>query len=57
VPLMNHHGMAYHRDADRGDGLQISRVAANILNKQSRTVDNGRSLSLGVGREPNNSAP
>jgi hypothetical protein len=35
-----HHGMARPRVADRGDGLQIWRVAANILNKQSRTADN-----------------
>jgi hypothetical protein len=34
-----HHGMACPRVADRGDGLQIWRVAANILNKQSRTAD------------------
>jgi hypothetical protein len=27
--------------ADRGDGLQIWRVAANILNKQSRTAERG----------------
>jgi hypothetical protein len=36
--------------ADGGDGLQIWRVAANILNKQSRTADRGFSSSLGVGR-------
>jgi hypothetical protein len=36
-----HHGMARHRDADRGDGLQIWRVAAIILNKQSQTADSG----------------
>jgi hypothetical protein len=29
------HGMAHPRFADRGDGLQIWRVAVNILNKQS----------------------
>jgi hypothetical protein len=33
-----HHGMARPGVADRGDGLQIWRVAANISNKQSRTV-------------------
>jgi hypothetical protein len=44
-----HHGMARPRVADRGDGLQIRRVAANILNKQSRTADSGWSSSLGVG--------
>jgi hypothetical protein len=31
------------------------RVAANILNKQSRTADEGWSSSLGVGRGANNS--
>jgi hypothetical protein len=36
-----HHGMARPRVADRGYGLQIWRVAANILNKQSRTADSG----------------
>jgi len=35
----------------------IWRVAANILNKQSRTVDKERSSSLGVGRGANNSSP
>ena len=30
------------------------RVAANILNKQSRTADEGWSSSLGVGRGANN---
>jgi hypothetical protein len=34
-----HHGMARSRVADRGDGLQIWRVAAIILNKQSQTAD------------------
>jgi hypothetical protein len=34
--------------ADRGDGLHIWGVATNILNKQSRTADNGYSI-LGVG--------
>jgi hypothetical protein len=33
-----HHGMARPRVADRGYGLQIWRVAANILNRQSRTA-------------------
>jgi hypothetical protein len=40
-----------------GDGLQIWRVAANILNKQSRTADSGWSSSLGVGRGANNPTP
>ncbi|KAJ4428691.1 hypothetical protein ANN_25684 [Periplaneta americana] len=33
----------------KGDGLQIWRVAVNILNKQSWTADKGWSSSLGVG--------
>jgi hypothetical protein len=36
--------------ADGGDSLQIWRVAANILNKQSLTADKGWSSSLEVGR-------
>ena len=32
-------------------------VAANILNKQSRTADEGWSSSLGVGRGANNASP
>jgi hypothetical protein len=35
---------------DGEDGMQIWRVAADILNKQSRTVDKALSSSLGVGR-------
>jgi len=34
----------------------IWRVAANILNKKSRTADKGWSSSLGVGRGANNSS-
>jgi hypothetical protein len=45
-----HHGMARPRVADGGEGLQVWRVAANILNKQSRTADKGWSSSLGIGR-------
>ncbi|KAJ4427699.1 hypothetical protein ANN_25351 [Periplaneta americana] len=44
-----HHGMARPQIADRGDGLQICRVAVNILNKQSWTADEGWSSSLGLG--------
>jgi hypothetical protein len=33
--------MARTQVVDGGDGLQIRRVAANILNKQSRTADRG----------------
>ena len=35
----------------------ICKVAANKLNKQSRTADNGWSSSLGVGRGINNASP
>jgi len=35
----------------------IWRVAANILNKQSRTDDKKWSSSLGFGRNANNSSP
>jgi hypothetical protein len=52
-----HHGMAHPRVADRGDGLQIWRVAVNILNKQSLTAYSGWSSSLGVGRGVNNPSP
>jgi hypothetical protein len=44
------HRMARPRVVDRGDGPQIWRVIANILNKQSSTVDSGWSYSLGGGR-------
>jgi hypothetical protein len=30
--------MTHPQVGDRGDGLQIWRIAANILNKQSRTA-------------------
>jgi hypothetical protein len=33
------------------------RVAANVLNKQSRTADKGWSSSLGVGQGANNASP
>jgi hypothetical protein len=45
-----HHGMARPQVADGGDGLQIRRVAANILNKQLRSADKEWSSILGVGR-------
>jgi hypothetical protein len=49
-----HHGMARPQVADGGDGRQIWRVAANILNKQSRTADREWSSSLWVRRGANN---
>jgi hypothetical protein len=42
-----HHSMARPQVAVVEEGLQIWRVAANILNKQSRTIDKGWSSSLG----------
>jgi hypothetical protein len=36
-----HHGTERPRVADGKDGLQIRRVAANILKMQSRTADKG----------------
>jgi hypothetical protein len=46
-----HQGMARPQVADGRDGLQIWRVAANILNKQSRTAQRGGHPAwvLGVG--------
>jgi hypothetical protein len=52
-----HHSMARPQVADGGDTLQFWRVAANILNKQSRTSDKGWSSSLGVRRGASNSSP
>ena len=40
--------------ADGGVGLQIWKLAANILNKQLWTADQEWSSSLGVWREANN---
>jgi hypothetical protein len=52
-----HHGMARPQVADGGNGLQIWKVAENILNKHSRTADEGWFSYLGVGRWANNSSP
>jgi hypothetical protein len=43
--------MARPQVADGEDGLQIWRVAANILNKQSQTAIKEWSSSLGAGLE------
>jgi hypothetical protein len=45
-----HHGMARPQVVDEAVGLQICRVAANILNKQSRKAERGEPpvWSLGV---------
>jgi hypothetical protein len=45
-----YHGMARHQIADGGDGLQIWRVAANILNKLSRIAYKGWPSRLVAGR-------
>jgi hypothetical protein len=44
-----HHGMERPQVSDAGGSLQFWRVAANILNKQSRTADKRWSFSLGLG--------
>jgi hypothetical protein len=49
------HDTARPQVANGRDGLQMWRVAVNILNKQSRTADKGRSSSLGAGRGAKNS--
>jgi hypothetical protein len=41
--------MAHPEVVDRGDGLQIWRLAENMLNKQSQTEDRGWPSSLEVG--------
>jgi hypothetical protein len=43
-----HHGMTRLRAANRRD-IQIWRVAANVLNKQSRTTDKGCPSAWGLG--------
>jgi hypothetical protein len=55
--VLRHHNMARRQVTDGGDGLQMWRVAANILNKQSRTADKRWSSSLGVGHGANNFSP
>jgi hypothetical protein len=51
-PSLGHGG-----SSDGGDGLQTWKVAANVVNKQSRTADKGWSPSLRVGRASNTSWP
>jgi len=46
-----HHGSECPGVAGGGYGLQIRRVAANILNKQSRTADKGGPPTSGLGEE------
>jgi hypothetical protein len=49
--------MARPQVGDGGDGFQIWRVAANILNKQLRSADKRWSSRLRVVRGANNSSP
>jgi hypothetical protein len=51
-----HHGMPRPQVADGGDDLQMWRVAASILSKQSRTADKGWCSSLVVRHGVNNSS-
>jgi hypothetical protein len=52
-----HHGRACPQVADGGDGIQIRREAANILNKQFRRAKKGWSSSWGVGHGAKNALP
>jgi hypothetical protein len=52
-----HHGMPHPQVAARGDRLQIWRVPANILNKQSRIADGGGPPAWGVWQGANNPPP
>jgi len=52
-----HHGMARPQVAAGGDILQMWRVAANVMSKQSRTADKLWSSSVRAGREANYVSP
>jgi hypothetical protein len=52
-----HHAIARPRLADGGDGFQIYRVYGDVLNKQSRTAEEGWFFSLFFGWEDNNASP
>jgi hypothetical protein len=52
-----HHSMARPQVADGREVLRVRRVAANILNKQSRTAEKGWSFRLGVGHGADNPSP
>jgi hypothetical protein len=51
-----HYGTALPRVADGRDGLQILKVATNILKKLSRAAEKERSSRFGVWRETKNSS-
>jgi N6-adenosine-specific RNA methylase IME4 len=55
--VLCYHGTARPQVAVGRDGLQVWRVVANILNKESRTADRGWTSSLGVGHWANNPPP
>lgn len=50
------HDMVHPQVADVEDGLQMWRVAPDVLNKQSRTADCGWSSNLGLGGRLTNAA-
>jgi hypothetical protein len=52
-----HQVMVRPQVAEEGDGPQIWRAAANMLNKQSWIAEKGSHSGLGVGRGANNSLP
>jgi hypothetical protein len=53
-PMLN--GLARPQVADTAYGLQIWKVATNILNEQLRRAEKGWYYSLGVGSGANNSS-
>jgi hypothetical protein len=55
--FIQHHGMARTQVTDRGDSIEIWRVAAIILNKQLRIADKGCLSNSGVGPGTNNPQP
>jgi hypothetical protein len=52
-----HHDMARPRVVDGGGGVQMWRIAANILKNNLRSADKAWSSRLGVGRRANKSSP
>jgi hypothetical protein len=49
--------MVHSQVVDGREGLQICKVAANVLNKQLQTANKGWSCSLEVGQGANNFSP
>jgi len=52
-----HHGTTRPRVADGGDGLQIWKVVANMLDEKARTADKGWALQLWDWARANNMSP